>query len=211
MSKPIVLLGAGGHASVLLALLRALGKEIIGVCDPLLEQRSLSEWDDLLILGGDNALSDFDTSAIELVNGVGQVVGSKARMQLHMAMKARGFRFATLVHPAAWVSTNALLGEGAQIMAGAIIQPHSKIGEGTIINTRAGVDHDCIVGEHAHVAPGATLCGTVHVGAGAFIGAGATVIQGISIGKNALIGAGHVVRKNVADNQRLTFAGSDAS
>jgi UDP-perosamine 4-acetyltransferase len=188
--RPLILLGAGGHARVMTALLRAANYPMIGVCDPALMSSSVSHWEGLDVLGGDEALERFTPEQVALVLGVGQLAVAGLRKQLYVLWRKQGYRFPALVHPSAWVAPGVELGEGVQVMAGAIIQPGCVIGENSIINTHASVDHDCRIGSHVHVAPGSTLCGAVTVHADVFIGAGATVIPGLHIGEGAVVGAG---------------------
>jgi len=201
--KPLVILGAGGHAKVLLALVQSAGFDVLGVCDPVLADNGSELWRGISVLGGDAALDALDPGSIELVNGLGQLVGGAGRRELFQRLKKRGFRFPVLVHPTAWVDSTATLQEGVQIMAGAIIQADVVIGANSIVNTRAGIDHDCWLGENVHVAPGATLCGSVHVNERAFIGSGATVIQGLNVGMEAVVGAGATLTRNLAARQVL--------
>ena len=189
-ARPLVLLGAGGHARVLTALARVAGYPVLGVCDPKLAEGAISSWEDLDVLGDDVALNRLPPDCVALMLGVGQLAAGTLRERLYMSWRARGYDFPALVHPAAWVAPGVVLGDGVQVMAGAVIQPGCEIGENSIVNTRAGIDHDCSIGRNVHVAPGATLCGSVTVDDGAFIGAGATVIQGLRIGGHAVVGAG---------------------
>ena len=161
--SPLVLLGAGGHAKVVLALVQAAGHKVVGVCDPQLAAHKQVEWRGVPVLGGDDALLALGTSSVGLINGIGQVIGNRTRAIVFAKMKEMGFHFPPLVHPAAWVAPGVSLAEGVQVMAGAIVQPDCEIGENTIINTCASIDHDCIVADNVHVAPGATLCGGVQV------------------------------------------------
>jgi UDP-perosamine 4-acetyltransferase len=197
LATAVVILGAGGHAKVLLSLLQAIGADVHGVCDPGLVAQSVTTWRGIAVLGGDEALESLDPASIGLVNGMGQVVGSSRRQALFEALSGKGFGFPALVHPAAWVDPSVVLEPGVQVMAGAVIQPDSTIGANTIVNTGARIDHDCIIGEHVHVAPGAVLCGGVKVARGAFIGAGSTTIQGVSIGESCIVGAGAVLVRNL--------------
>lgn len=201
--KPLVILGAGGHAKVLLSLVQSAGFDVLGVCDPVLADQTGGQWRGISILGGDAALDALEPGSIELVNGLGQLVGGTGRQKVFQRLRARGFRFPVLVHPLAWVDSTARLEEGVQIMAGAIIQADVVIGANSIINTRAGIDHDCRLGEDVHVAPGATLCGGVQVEKGAFIGSGATVIQGLTVGTEAVVGAGATLTRNLEARQVL--------
>jgi len=207
-STPLVMLGAGGHAKVLLSLAQAAGLNVCGVCDPELTQLGIGQWRGIKVLGNDDALDVLDPTAIGLINGIGQLVGSTARRGIFERLVAKGFRFPTLVHPAAWVDASAVLHEGVQVMAGAVIQPDTEIGPNSIINTHASVDHDCCIGAHVHIAPGATLCGSARIHDRAFIASGATVIQGLSVGEDAVVGAGSVLVRDL--EARLIFLGPAA-
>jgi len=196
MMLPIVILGAGGHAKVLIEALLADAAVIAGIvdADPALGGMQLLG---VPVLGGDELVETFPASEIMLANGIGSVGLPVRRRELFERFKNRGYRFAAVIHPSAVIASDVELGEGVQIMAGAVIQPGSRIGSNAVINTRASVDHDCRIGEHTHLAPGVTLSGAVTVGGTCHIGTGATVIQGIAIGSHSVIGAGALVLKNV--------------
>lgn len=210
-SFPLVILGAGGHAKVLLSLAQASGLNVFGVCDPELAQQGCDQWRGVRALGGDEALDAMDPASVGLINGIGQLVGSTGRRKVFERLKAKGFRFPALVHPAAWVDASASLEEGVQVMAGAVIQADVKIGSNSIINTGASLDHDCYLGAHVHVAPGATLCGNVQVKDRAFIASGATVIQGLTVGEDAVVGAGAVLVRDLAARLMLRPCGAKQS
>jgi len=199
--QPLVMIGAGGHAKVLHALAMALGRNIVGVCDPQLFQQGQSHWRGVPVLGGDEALAQFDPATVGLINGIGQLVGSRARKAIYERLRQAGFSFPTQVHPAAWIASSATLAQGVQVMAGAVVQPDCYVGENSIINTHASIDHDCVIGAHVHIAPGATLCGGIRVLDGAFIAAGATLIQGVTVGLGAVVGAGSILTRDLAANQ----------
>ncbi len=198
MNERVIVLGAGGHAKVLIEALEKCGVEIFGLADV-----DSSCWGKELlgrsIAGGDDWVLEQPVAANRLVNAVGSVdrASLERRRAIFERFHARGYRFAQVVHPSAVLSPRALRGEGAQVMAGAVVQADARIGANTIVNTRASVDHDCDIGSHVHIAPGAVLCGGVAVGDGVHIGAGAIVRQGIRIGTGALVGAGAVILRDV--------------
>lgn len=189
-ARSLVLLGAGGHARVLVALARAVDHPVLGVCDPSLAADGISRWEGLDVLGDDSALARLPPDHVALALGIGQLATGNLRERLYDVWRARGYDFPALVHPSAWIAPGIVLGDGVQVMAGVVIQPGCTIGENSIINTRASIDHDCSIGNNVHLAPGSTLCGSIVVEDGAFIGAGATVIQGLRIGARAVVGAG---------------------
>lgn len=206
--QPLILLGAGGHAKVLLDLAHRCSLPVLGVYDPLFAGRGVTEWRGLPVLGDDGAVDSHAPDEVLLVNGVGGLAGQSGRRDLYEAFHARGFRFATLVHPSALIGEGVFLGEGAQVMAGAVLQADTRVEDNAIINTRASIDHDCVIGPHAHVAPGAVLCGDVWVGESVHIGSGAAVIQGLRIAEHAVVGAGACAVRDLAPRTMLLGPGS---
>lgn len=207
MSYPVVILGAGGHAKVLIDTLRLKSIEILGItdADPMKKGHLLFG---LIVMGSDEEIMKYPIEAIRLVNGVGSVRVDPRRRQLFELFKSKGYRFASVVHPSAIISADVVLSEGVQIMAGAIVQAGCHVGINAVINTGSVVDHDCHIGDHAHICPGVTLSGGVRVGESAHVGTGATVIQGVRIGRNSLVAAGTVVIRDVPDS--ATVAGVPA-
>jgi UDP-perosamine 4-acetyltransferase len=199
MSLPVLIVGGGGHAKVLIEVLRLLSKKILGIFE--LDPTRINQ--DVLgihVIGTDEMISGYAPTSLQLVNAVGSVQITKVRKNVFDKFKESGYTFATVIHPSAVVASDVILGEGAQIMAGVVIQPGSTIGMNAIVNTKTSVDHDCFIGDHVHLSPGVTLSGSVRVLDGSHIGTGATIIQGITIGRNSLIGAGSVVVNDVPAN-----------
>lgn len=182
--------------------LQRLGMTILGMTDSD-TGRSGRVLLGVTVLGDDTILSRYKPAEILLVNGIGGVHGVALRRQVFERCKQAGHDFVTIVHPAAVLGGDIVLEEGAQVMAGVIVQAGSRVGRNAIINTHASVDHDCLVGEHVHIAPGATLSGGVTVGDGSHIGTSASVIQNVRIGSGCLVAAGAVVIRDVRDGARV--------
>lgn len=194
----MIVLGAGGHAKVLVeALLRA-SVRIVGIVDRDPARRGAKVLG-VSVVGDDALVLLHPADSILLVNGLGSTAVSPARRRLFLDMKEKGYSFFSPVHPSAVIASDVTLLEGAQVMAGAVVQPGTRIGRNAIVNTGASVDHDCRIGDHVHVAPGATLSGLVTVGQGAHVGTGAAVIQGVSIGAGSVVAAGAVVVGDVPE------------
>ena len=211
----LVVLCAGGHARVIIEALRSRHQVVDAVTD---QAESLVGQcvADVPVIGNDDLVERMKPETAELVNGLGNRAtrddsGLAARRWLFERFSGKGFRFPAVVHASAIVASDAVIGDGAQILAGAIIQPAARVGANAIVNTGAIVEHDCEVGAHAHIAPGAILCGGVTVGEEAHIGAGAVVLQTIEIGSRAMIAAGSVVARNVAEGQFFGPSGRGAA
>lgn len=198
MNKPVLIIGAGGHAKVLLATLQLLQKPVLGLLETDVTKIGMTVLE-VPIVGTDEEVLRYAPEGIELVNGMGSVQSTIKRQEIFDTFKEKGYFFFNVIHPSAILAADVTLGEGVQVMAGAVLQTGVKVGSNSIVNTRASLDHDCILEDHVHIAPGVTLSGNVHIGQNSHIGTGAVIIQNIRIGSNSLIAAGAVVVENVLD------------
>lgn len=202
MNYPVIIIGAGGHARVLIDTLRLLSIELLGITDMVPRQSG----DAILgvpVIGNDDIVSAYAASAIRLVNGIGSVSVGHHRSEMFERFKNCGYTFADVIHPSATIASDVVLSEGVQIMAGTVLQTGCRIGRNCIINSGAIIEHDCQIGDHVHVAPGAVLSGGVEIGQNAHIGTGATVIQLMRVGLNSLVGAGAVVIRDVPEGAKV--------
>ncbi|MEQ8319705.1 MAG: acetyltransferase [Rhodospirillales bacterium] len=197
--RPLIIIGAGGHAKVVIDALLSMGMSLKGATDqdPSRLGKSILGVD---VIGDDGVLDELTTADIRLVLGVGSTEAGPARRKIFDNLKDRGYEFANVVHPSAVIGRDVEIGEGAQIMAGAVIQPGCRIGRGVIVNTGARVDHDCTLGDFVHISPGAVLSGDVTIGDDSHIGCGATVLQGQRVGRSVTVGAGAVVVSHIIDD-----------
>jgi len=196
--KKIIVIGGGGHAKVVIGILKKTGLyRILGYTDP-------ADRGDVLgvkCLGGDNVLAALvrERPRPAAVLGIGSVLVSGARKARFEKLEALGFDLPAIVSPAAIVNEGVDIGKGTVVCDGVIINPGTKIGKGAILNTNCSVDHDCEIGDFAHLAPGVTLSGGVSIGANCLIGTGANIIQNVSIVAHTTIGAGATVIENIRE------------
>ncbi len=195
---PVMLIGSGGHALVLLDALLLTGATVIGLTDADPGRRGATVLGHA-VLGGDDVLERYAPGSVALVNAVGSTGSTARRRHVYERLRGAGYGFARVIHPQAVIARSASLESGVQVMAGAVIQAGARIGENCIVNTGATVDHGCRVGAHVHVAPGVTLSGDVVLGDCTHVGAGATVKQRVRIGRDCIVGAGAVVLNDLSD------------
>ena len=197
MNQPVIVIGGGGHAKVIIDTLIAQSAIMVGFTDPNPKTDCILgvNW-----IGDDKAVYKYSSRHIQLINGIGSIGRNGRRGEIFKEFRAQGYFFAKVVHPSAIIASDVELSEGVQIMAGAIIQAGCRIGEDVILNTGVSIDHDCFIGSHVHLAPRATVSGGVQVGDGVHIGPGATIVQGVKLGRGSIIGAGALVLKDVPEN-----------
>ena len=193
--KPIIVIGSGGHAKVLIEILQERKDQIIGVLSDSLAVGA--EFMGLSIIGNDDQISKYSQEEIHLVNGVGSLPGNTRRRDISKFMSDQGYIFASVIHSKSIVSSSALLAEGVQIMSGSVVQANVKIGSHCIINTGAIIDHDCVIGNNCHIGPGAVLSGGVALGNETHVGTGTSIIQNLKIGTNVVIASGSAVFRDV--------------
>lgn len=194
-SKPIIVLGAGGHAKVIIEALRMSDRPILGITDP--NKIKASEFYGIKVLGDDDAVLKYSPDEVLLVNGIGIMPDNNVRLKINQRMKENGFLFTPVIHPSAVIASDVEISGGSQIMAGVVIQPGVYIGQSCIINTGVIIDHDCVINDDCHLAPGVSLSGNVTVGMRTHVGTGASIIQAITIGEDCIVAAGSIVYKDI--------------
>ena len=204
MSQRVVFWGSTGQSRVLSEAISYGDYELISIVD----NREIKN-----IHGNITLLKGFEdflywlskqsrVSEIGFAVAIGGGLG-RERVALQRKMQSCGLSPLTIIHPTAFVSENAMIGEGSQILANSTVCVNVKVGLGSIINTASSVDHDCVLGEGVHIGPGAHLAGEISVGNGAFVGTGAIILPGLRIGDDAIIGAGAVVVRDVVDGAKM--------
>jgi len=195
----ICIIGAGGHGEVVLDTVRAAGEHKVSAffdSNPLAKGK---------IIDGIEVVGTPDIANLPFLVAIGDV---HARKEITEQLVAKGLEPVTTIHPTAYCASNAKVGPGSIVCAGAILCTHACVGQGGIINTSAVVEHHCQLGDFVHIAPGCVLTGRVTVEDEAFIGAGTTIIPCRNIGKSAVVGAGAVVTRDVPP--AVTVAGVPA-
>ncbi len=204
--KKIVVIGGGGHAKVLIGILKKSRKYRIAGYVDIKDRGMLSG---VPYLGDDSRLKEIYQKGVRSAClGIGEVKAGTKRKEIRDRVKAAGFAFPVIVSPNTVVGEDAVLGEGTQVLDGVIVNPGSRIGECCILNTHSTVEHDCVIGAFCHIAPGAVLSGGVEVGAFSMIGAGAVVSQHVKIANRIMVGAGSVVIRDLEEPG--TYVGAPA-
>ncbi|MBP5158297.1 MAG: hypothetical protein ILP18_10565, partial [Treponema sp.] len=118
MNRPVIIIGAGDHARVLLDILLEQGDEVIGLSDKSVPKGTVVYG--VPVIGDDSEVLKYSFDEVELVNGIGSTGSTALRTEVYNRFKMQGYSFATVIHPSAVISGRARLCEGAQVLAGAV-------------------------------------------------------------------------------------------
>jgi sugar O-acyltransferase (sialic acid O-acetyltransferase NeuD family) len=199
MTIPLLILGSGTFALETLDIAEAAGGfHLLGFVNSVEQQDPDATHEGLPVYWIDEI--PFKPAECLLVAGI----VSTLRRGFIEKMVARGYRFASVVHPSAVISRRTSIGDGCVINAGVIISPNTTVESHVILNRGCLIGHDNRLESFSTVGPGAILAGGINLGAGVYVGVGAVIRDHVLIGSEAVIGAGAVVVKNVSPNVMVT-------
>lgn len=195
----MLIIGAGGCAKDLLAMLQVEDKDVgIHFYDDL-----NSKIPDLLygkhpvLRSVNEAVAYFKNHDNRCVLGVGN---PETRVYLTEKFNSLGGELNSLISEKAMIGHNSIISQKAVlIMPGVIITTEVEIGEGSLINMHCTLGHFCKIGKYCDLAPG-VYASTSIIGDYCQIGINAVILPRVNIGNNVTIGAGAVVNKDIPDN-----------
>jgi len=198
MKNKILVIGASGHAKVIIDIIEREAKyEVFGLIDSYKKKGdSLYNYK---ILGTEEDLPHIFKNNNDIIGGIIAIGDNYTRMKLYIniSSKISDFNFINAIHPASTIGKNVSIENGTVIMPGTVISSDVKIGKQCIVNTNSTLSHDCIIKDFSSIAPGVTIAGGVNIGKCTAISLGANVLEMVTIGEHTVIGASSLVNRNI--------------
>jgi sugar O-acyltransferase (sialic acid O-acetyltransferase NeuD family) len=198
MTKALVIMGTGNAHDILdiIEAINATGPtwSMLGFLDDVLAPGS--QHLGLPILGPLSQADHFQECFF--LNAIGGDRSYMRRREIVASTHLSQERFATLVHPAASVSSRARLGRGVYANYGVFIGGGAVIGDQVALGPGCMVGHNAIIEDYTVIGPGAIVTGSARLGHSCYIGARAVIRQQLRVGERALVGMGAVVVHDVA-------------
>ena len=198
-AQTLLLVGSGGLAREVAAVARHSNQwQLLGFCDddPL---RQGAVIDGVPVLGPTHLVHERPNAAVLLC--VGSPVRPTSRGVLADRLNLPPQRYATLVHPSAYVAPGVELGVGTIMLAGAVVTAPQRVGSHVVAMPLTVLTHDDEVSDFVTFATRVALGGGVRVDRAAYIGAGAVIRENVKIGARALVGLGSVVLNDVPPDE----------
>ena len=144
------------------------------------------------------AIVYFKTIDNQFTIGIGNPL---LRKQLYDKFTALGGVFTSTLSPLATIGIfDVKIGDGANVLSGAVFSNGTMLGKGCIVYYNSIITHDCTIGDFVEISPSVTLLGRCKIGSYSQIGSNTTILPDIKIGENVIIGAGSVVTKDLPNN-----------
>jgi len=199
----VLIFGGGGHAKVCIEIIKQTKTHtMIGVVDDNIPLHTSIF--DIPIIGNLLIVDKLIQKGLQnVILGIGGILKKGIRKKIFNTLKEKCLYIPNIIHPSASVEPSVQLGEGNQIMQGAIIGSNVKIGNNCIINSGSIISHDTIIGDNVHISPGAIIAGGVTIKEDSIIGMGTTIFLGLTIGKNVVIQNGTNVFTDIEDHSHI--------
>lgn len=128
------------------------------------------------------------------------IANLKYRRQFVERFVREGGRFISFIHPGAYVSPSAVIGEGSILGPNVNVGPNVVIGSYTLINSRCSLGHDTVIGDYNFISPNVCFSGFTTIGDENLFGINSATIPQIKVGNRNKIAAGMVLDSNVGDD-----------
>ena len=167
--RPLLLVGGGGLAREVLAAVRLLPNEgtPIGALDDD-PSRHGADLNGVPVLGGSELIGKLKDAAV--VACVANARRPEGRLTAVRRLDLPDDRWATIVHPSAFVPRGSVLGPGTVLLAGAVVTTPLRIGAHVVAMPHVLITHDDEIADGVTFAVGASLGGFVSVGECAYLG-----------------------------------------
>ena len=192
----VAIVGAGGYGRVALDVLLAngFGDRMLGFYDDAHAALS-GEVRGVPILGDVGMLKSM--LSVEPVHVVVAITDNTARLRVANSLRALGARFLTTVHPEAYVSEAAMVGDGSVVTAGAIVHPVAAVGGHCFLGPRSVVGRDAEGGAGTWISAGGVVGPGAEGGARVVLGQNSSVDRKAVVGGDVEVGAlRHVARED---------------
>lgn len=190
--KRLLVVGAGGHGrSVAEAAALSGHFEVVGFLDDAVPFGAIEFGGH--ILGTLASIADHCSVTDQAIVAIGN---NAVREKITQHLTEAGYSMATVVHPRAFVSPTAIVGEGVAIMAGAIVGTEARLGVGSVVNCGAVVDHHAIVEDFGHLGVNCSMAGLTVLGRGAWMQVGSALGYGVNVKPGEVLMPGTSLNNN---------------
>lgn len=186
MSKPLIILGAGGFAREAFQWMDSSQYHVIGffLDEPKVDTR----------LHAPQIHTLTGHPGVRFLTAVGDPIGRQILSE--RAMAAGLIPCDPIIHSTALVG-DAKFGRNIIICPGSVITTDVVISDGALINLNCTVGHDAVLDKYVTLSPGVNVSGNVRIGTRSYLGTNSSVRERVQIGSDCFLGMGAVLIKDM--------------
>jgi sugar O-acyltransferase (sialic acid O-acetyltransferase NeuD family) len=139
----------------------------------------------------------YTTSDAKIVIATGE---PEHKVKLFNQVKKIGYNLANVIHPTAYISPDAKMGEGIIVQMGSMISVDAIIGNNVTLEQYVVVAHDAVIEDHVQISAFVMVAGHCKIGEATYIGIAVPIRDNIIVGKNSIVSMGAVVQRDIPDN-----------
>ena len=205
--KKIILVGAGGHAAELNDYIDYANTfappgsrmQLVGVIDD--NPQNYQDYSyDAPFLG--TIRTHMPDSSVQYLLGIANLT---YRERIVCLLQERGAEFTGFIHPSAFVSKSASIGQGVVIAPNATIGPSASVGDFTLVNSRCSIAHNSKVGKYNSLSSNVCLSGNSRVGDNNLFGINSATIPDVRVGSRNKVMAGITLVHSIGDDQVVFY------
>lgn len=200
MRKKVLIMGGGGNASVIAYAMidaNARGFDEYEFYGYLNDRDGVSEIEGHPVVGGLSDIEKFVNDGYYFINAIGKIGYQEERIAMIEALGIPKERYATFVHPLAYVAPNVEVGYGSVVLPNVSISPGTKIGRHCRVMVNAIIGHNNSIGDYCFFAASSCTGAYLKIGNGVFVSLNATVREFLVLEDYSTVGMGAVQVKNV--------------
>ena len=202
----VVLFGTGLAAqTVAFHLARHGGYRILGHTVDAAWRRTDTQ-DGLPVVDWETLEQHFPPDRVQLFGPFSYARMNTLRRDRYLEGKARGYRFASFIHPSSHVFAEHI-GENCLVLEACAIQPFTRIGDNVIVWCLTAVGHHVVLEDHCFLSGHIAIGGGTRIGAESYLSAQVSVGHGLSIGRGCALLNGAMVSRSLPDHSVVTGPG----
>jgi sugar O-acyltransferase (sialic acid O-acetyltransferase NeuD family) len=192
----IVIFGAGQSAAVARVYIESYSDHrVVGFTVD--EQYATADcFDGLPLVAWPRLEGAFPPGQVQLLGPISYARMNGLRRDRFQEGKARGYRFASFIHPSNHIS-NAEIGEHCYLLEANIIEPFVKIGNNVVIAGGTHIGHHVVIGDHCFLSGEMGMGARSRLGERCFVAAAAIIRPDVTIGEACVLGFGVAVQKDL--------------
>lgn len=204
MTKKLIIIGGEGNGGVVAACVEDINKilkepayEIVGFLNDYHADKICG----YPIVGKTETAKEWAKKGYLVSFPIHPIGHGSLRVKIFNHLEIPDESLATIVHPTAFIASNATLEPGVFVMANCYIGPQTKLAKSVFVMANCVVGHNDYIGPFCHLSAGSVVSSYITIGKASDICLSASVLEKVSIGDYCVIGAKSLLTKSTGNSE----------